>query len=48
MEGYTQSEYHKFIDDEEEDDDEEDKGEELKKKKIKYTPILKEEEFDDD
>jgi hypothetical protein len=45
MEGYTQSEYHKFIDDEEDDEDE---GEELKKKKIKYTFILKEEEFDED
>lgn len=45
MEGYTQSEYHEFV---YEDDEDEDEGEELKKKKIKYTPILKEEEFYED
>lgn len=43
MEGYTQSEYFLI---EEEDDDEEDEEEVLKKKtKIKYSTILKEEEF---
>lgn len=44
MEGYTQSEYHNFVDDD--DDDEE---EVLKNKKsIKYSTILKEEEFIED
>lgn len=45
MEGYTQNKYFLF---EDEEDDDEDEGDELKKKKIKYTPILKEEEFDED
>ncbi len=47
MEGYTQSEYHTFIDD---DDSDEDDDEELLKKrsKLKYSTILKEEEFIED
>jgi hypothetical protein len=49
MEGYTQSEY--FLiedDDEDEDDDEEDLLKRKKKTKIKYSTILKEEEFIED
>ena len=43
MEGYTQSEYHEFVDD---DDEEEDEDENWKsKKKLKYSVILKEESF---
>lgn len=44
MEGYTQNEYHTFVDDDEEDDDDQWK----KKNKIKYSTILKEEEFIED
>lgn len=43
MEGYTQSEYHMFT----QEEDEEDEEIELKKK-IKYKVILKEDEFDED
>lgn len=42
MEGYSQSEYHTFTN--EEDEDEED---DILKQKVKYT-LLKEEEFDED
>lgn len=41
MEGYSQNEYFKFTEQEDEDEDDDD----WKKKKIKYTTILKEEEF---
>lgn len=44
MEGYTQNEYHTFVDDEDDDDDDQWK----KKNKIKYSTILKEEEFIED
>ena len=43
MEGYTQTEYFKFT----EEDDEEDEEEDWNKKKVKYT-LLKEEDFDED
>lgn len=46
MEGYSQSEYHVFVDDDDEDEDEDDEW--RKKQKIKYSTILKEEEFIDD
>ena len=45
MEGYTQSEYHEFV---EEDDEDEDDVEWKKKNKIRYSTILKEEEFIDE
>jgi hypothetical protein len=45
MEGYTQNEYHNFIDDDDDDPEEEDDEILKPKKKIKYSTILKEEEF---
>ena len=42
MEGYTQSEYHIFNDDEEDEDEIE------LKKKVKYTLLLTEDEFDEE
>jgi hypothetical protein len=46
MEGYTQSEYHEFL--EEDDEEEEEEDDWKKKKKIKYSTILKEEAFIED
>ena len=46
MEGYTQSEYYKFTENEDEEDDEDEIS--LSKKKVNYTNILKEEDFEDD
>ena len=47
MNGYTQNEYHTFIDETEEDEDEE-LWKRIKTKKIKYSTILKEEDFIED
>jgi hypothetical protein len=41
MEGYSQAEFHEFI----EEDEEEDEEDVLKKSKLKYSTILKEEDF---
>jgi hypothetical protein len=46
MEGYTQSEYHEFL--EEDDEEEEEEEDWKKKKKIQYSTILKEEDFIED
>lgn len=47
MEGYTQSEYHEF-DDEEDEEDEEFILKLKQSKTVKYSIILKEEEFIED
>jgi hypothetical protein len=44
MEGYTQNEYHLILEDENDDEEEL----ENKKSKIKYSPILQEEEIIED
>ena len=43
MEGYTQSEYYIFTEDEDEDEENP-----LQKSKVKYTTLLTEEEFEED
>lgn len=48
MEGYTQNEYFLIEDDDEDEEDEEEEEVLKKKTKIKYSTILKEEEFIED
>lgn len=42
MEGYSQTKFHEFVDEEDEEEEEEMN---IKKSKVKYSTILKEEDF---